>query len=253
MQEWSDEAGAPVFILEGLRPWAAFLAVTQAKMKAAAGPGAASAEESLAAGAKPLDFGALAGDDRELLFLETAREQIEILADAPDAQFAAALTEMLCVDYGDCEDDAIGSAEGDGGVLGSVYDTMLTAWLSGDVDALTPFVGQDQAMGEAERRFLEEIYAKRNARWAERIDALLDEETGVLLIAVGAGHFVADQSVLTYLARARDRGDADPIARAVAEPLGDAPPIPPAHSRPTAVDFPAGGCFHPPRYRPKNR
>ena len=87
-----------------------------------------------------------------------------------------------------------------GGLIESAYDAMLTAWLRGDVEALSPFVSAPGVeLSTAERRFLSALYAERNARWADRIGALLNEEPGVLMVAVGAGHFVAADSLLALL------------------------------------------------------
>ena len=98
LDAWALESGVNRNSLERLRPWAAFLTVTQVKLRAAAGPQSSSAEESLAA----LDLRGLASGARELRFLETAREQVEIFAGLPDADVAAMLADLLCQEYGDC-------------------------------------------------------------------------------------------------------------------------------------------------------
>ena len=46
----------------------------------------------------------------------------------------------------------------------------------------------------------EELLYKRNANWAEWIDARLESTPGTVFIAVGAGHLAGQQSVQDYLA-----------------------------------------------------
>ena len=199
LDAWANETGARRSSVERMRPWAAYLAVSQSRLRAAAGPGSASAEQALAEGGAALDMAGLAAGARELRFLETVGEQIQIFAGMSDADMALMLTDLLCQEYGDCEPDLAPAAPGDG-MVETAYDTMLAAWLSGDVEALSPFVSPDnEEMSAAERRFISALYPERNARWAERIEALLREEPGVLLVAVGAGHFVEEGSLLALL------------------------------------------------------
>ena len=74
---------------------------------------------------------------------------------------------------------------------------MMSAWASGDIDALAALM--NEAMKETPElgRIL---LTERNARWAEWIDTRLDSP-GTTFVAVGAGHLGGDESVQAMLAK----------------------------------------------------
>lgn len=76
-----------------------------------------------------------------------------------------------------------------------MLDLMVEEWLEGDADALAALMNE----GMAETPILAErlLYA-RNAKWAEWIDARMDEP-GTVFIAVGAGHLAGTKSVQDLL------------------------------------------------------
>jgi uncharacterized protein YbaP (TraB family) len=76
-----------------------------------------------------------------------------------------------------------------------MLDRMVAEWAAGDADGLADVMNEgmtDPAVAEA-------LLYKRNANWAEWIDARL-EQPGSVFIAVGAGHLAGPKSVQDYLA-----------------------------------------------------
>lgn len=72
---------------------------------------------------------------------------------------------------------------------------MITEWLEGDADGLAELMNQ----GLADPVLADALLYDRNARWADWIDARLDEP-GTVFLAVGAGHLAGSRSVQDYLA-----------------------------------------------------
>ena len=74
---------------------------------------------------------------------------------------------------------------------------MQTAWAAGDVEGLASIMNK----GLAETPELYELLlTKRNANWAEWIDARMDKP-GTVFVAVGAGHLAGEGSVQDLLAK----------------------------------------------------
>lgn len=77
-----------------------------------------------------------------------------------------------------------------------MLDKMVAEWLEGDADALAAIMNDelgDPAVAEA-------LLYKRNANWAEWIDARM-EQPGTVFVAVGAGHLAGERSVQDLLAQ----------------------------------------------------
>lgn len=74
---------------------------------------------------------------------------------------------------------------------------MVDEWAAGEVSAM-----QDNFEDFGHRDVYDAILTDRNARWADRIEAML-EEPGKVFIAVGAGHLAGPDSVQVML---EDRG-----------------------------------------------
>lgn len=75
------------------------------------------------------------------------------------------------------------------------YSARLTAWSSGDLDALAKSADATAAAYPDAHR---EVNVERNERWAERIRAMLaDDDTE--LVALGIGHLVGPDNLLDQL------------------------------------------------------
>ena len=77
------------------------------------------------------------------------------------------------------------------------FDRLFQAWYWGDTQALEAeaISGQKEKLPEA----YEVLIMGRNSEWAAEIDRVLDEETGSVFVAVGAGHLVGPDSLQSML------------------------------------------------------
>ncbi|HEX8400271.1 MAG TPA: TraB/GumN family protein [Allosphingosinicella sp.] len=79
------------------------------------------------------------------------------------------------------------------------FDAMVTAWTSGDTDAIAETFDGEASFSPELRAVL---MTRRNAAWAQWVKARL-EQPGTVLVAVGAGHLAGADSVQRML---RDKG-----------------------------------------------
>lgn len=84
--------------------------------------------------------------------------------------------------------------------LGAQFEKGVNVWMSGDMDNLHAAIMADLENNLPE--VYDAIIVQRNQNWTEEIDRLMREETGVFLIAVGAGHLTGEAS-LTLLLEAK--------------------------------------------------
>lgn len=120
-------------------------------------------------------------DGKPIHGLETIEEQIQFL----DTMSLAAQREMLL------------STLEEGAELGEIMDKLIAAWRHGD----TGYLNTGLLDGFAEHPELKKaVITDRNARWAEYIDALLDDDDDYLII-VGALHLVGEDGVPERLER----------------------------------------------------
>ena len=76
---------------------------------------------------------------------------------------------------------------------------MVTAWRSGDDATLSRLVIDEQLASQPE--IYESLMLRRNQNWAPQLDAVMRNESGVFLVAVGAGHLLGADSVLSQMER----------------------------------------------------
>ena len=72
----------------------------------------------------------------------------------------------------------------------------VTAWSRGDVEALAAIVTSDAERAPGAHRLL---LTERNRKWVDWIERRL-QRPGIVLIAVGAGHFAGPDSLIALLA-----------------------------------------------------
>jgi len=118
-------------------------------------------------------------DEKEVLGLETERQQMEIL----DNLTLEAQRNLL-----------LQSLE-EGAELEAVMNEMIAAWRHGDTEYLEQYLLS--GLQESHELF-DALVADRNRAWAEQIDKLLAEKENYLII-VGALHLVGDISVPALL------------------------------------------------------
>lgn len=121
-------------------------------------------------------------DHRQMLYLETAGQQLELLADAASDREEEILRQALD------ELDVVEKSSGD----------MIRAWKGGDARSLGTLLTKSlKEFPDIEKK----LFTERNTTWADRIGRLLSEE-GDVFVVVGAGHLVGKNGLLELL-RAR--------------------------------------------------
>lgn len=81
---------------------------------------------------------------------------------------------------------------------GADFDRLFEAWRTGDVETLTE-IGVITPQADIPEAY-QALVVDRNAAWAEELDRVLEEETGSVFVAVGAGHLVGHDSLKAMLA-----------------------------------------------------
>ncbi|CAN7249967.1 TraB/GumN family protein [Devosia sp. LjRoot3] len=113
-------------------------------------------------------------------FLETAEEQIDVIAGGSEADQIIMLEATL--------------AEAERIV--TMIDEMKDAWLGGTPETLADlFLAEMGAYGEG---FMDRLIVDRNENWVEQIEVMLAENEAAFLV-VGAGHLVGEYSVVKLL------------------------------------------------------
>jgi len=119
--------------------------------------------------------------DTPIRYLESAAQQILILASGDDAEDAQYFYETMK------------NAEN----TEAYFSDLIGAWYDGDVERLDFLVNESLRNHEGMRQ---RLLVDRNRDWAQQIDRLLTDETGTYVIAVGVGHLVGKESVQAQLA-----------------------------------------------------
>ena len=76
------------------------------------------------------------------------------------------------------------------------FDDLVEDWIEGDIEALDELINEEAESSEV---FHKALLADRNTRWVPKIEAMLEEKSGHIFIAVGAAHLAGDDSVITML------------------------------------------------------
>ncbi len=170
----AERAGVPggMQTLQVMRPWLAALTLaTTPLLKAGLDP-----EHGVD---KQLKAQMLAAG-KEVLGLETAEQQIRLLADMPDAMQLAFLRSTLNeIDKGPAE-----------------LTELIDAWKAGDTDRIASI--EDEDMRQQSPALHQRLLVERNQAWATEIAALL-KSPGTIFIAVGAAHLAGPDSVQMQL------------------------------------------------------
>jgi uncharacterized protein len=164
-----DVAGKvmPAATLERVQPWFASLVVSLGDL-------------ALTDQSQVMDmqiFQRAGQNGQRVVFLEDASEQLKILSESGDLE---SLTEML---------DEIGEVR-------RKLDDMIAAYGRSDLEALSTSTLDPEEMRERPELY-EKLLFQRNRTWMDVLQPLLAE--GGVFVAVGAGHFVGEQGLLSLL------------------------------------------------------
>lgn len=173
VREAAEIVGLPMQSLDGFRPWFVSQILSDTHLGQIGFDRESGVERVLGNLAKK------AG--KPVRYLETAEEQIEILAGFSDDDTAALLV------------DTAVSIEEEPELLSHLVDD----WAAGDTDGLAANLIEDEAFGAP--AIYRGLLVERNTDWAEQIKALMRDEAGTFLIAVGAAHLLGPDSVQSLL------------------------------------------------------
>lgn len=178
----SPEGPAMAMIIDRARPWFANMTLGITPLMAAGYESASGADTVL------MQVARAQGD--EVLGLESAEQQIELISAGTDEEQLAALQRLLAIS--DEEFDA----------MARELDAGVRAWMKGDTTALEASTeewrtGRDDGMSGG--LSYQQMMVDRNENWAEQIEALL-KGSGIAFVAVGAGHLVGPDSLQRKLA-----------------------------------------------------
>jgi uncharacterized protein len=169
----ADKLQIPLAMLAGSKPWLAAVTVETMILTRVGFDPSRGIEMHLVARA--------ANDDKDVIGLETTRQQIEML----DGLSAKAQREMLM------------QTLTDGGQIEALLDQIIDAWRSGDIDYLEKTLLSDMA---GYRELYQTIVVDRNKDWVGQIGELLDDDDDYLIV-VGTMHLVGKDGVPELLRR----------------------------------------------------
>jgi uncharacterized protein len=159
--------------LDPFKPWFAAITLVQVQMMKIGFDAESGVERRLMRRA--------VGDSKPIRGLETAREQLEIMARLPDKQ----QREFLLYSVEDAER------------MTSELDQLLSAWRRGDAKGMAQLL---QEGFDEYPDLYRPLTVERNRRWVPQIEALLDDQDDYLVV-VGALHLVGTDSVIDLLER----------------------------------------------------
>jgi uncharacterized protein YbaP (TraB family) len=170
-----DGCGLGDAVVAHVRPWMATMMVAICQMMTGAGGQLGAMHDNPEA--VLLDKAKESG--KGMMYFETAEQQINFLASAPEAAQMGQLRQAI-------DQAASGKDE---------YAGMETAWSNGDVTEIAKTVEQSRKEDPASYAT---VFTERNERFAARIEDILKGH-GTVLVAIGAGHLVGPDSVIADL------------------------------------------------------
>lgn len=171
------KASIPLELLAQTEPWLAAITIEQLMLTRIGFDPAFGVENHLMERA--------ISDQKEILGLETMRQQLELLDGLPVAVQRALLLQTL----------------EEGLEIQAQMDMLIAAWRNGDIATLEANILQDM---QAQPVLYEELVVARNKNWVKQIELLLEDSDDYLII-VGALHLVGQDGVPELL---RQRGHA---------------------------------------------
>jgi uncharacterized protein len=154
----------PAQNLERFQPWFAFILLTQSLYE-----DVEAMDQSIYKFAR--------NRYKKLEFLETPMEQIDSIVEIADLELLGETLDNL-------EQVAVDAQK------------ILAIYKAGDLDALESAIFDEQS-AHYSPRFIEAMFNRRNRAWIPKIEAHLDH--GHVFVAVGAGHLVGPEGLLTLL------------------------------------------------------
>ena len=171
VRSFAAKIGLPTIVLQSMRPWLAYVSLTQQYAQAQGlrpeeGVDLQLAREGRSAG-------------KEILYFESVEDQLAMFDSQTEAEQIAILRVTL---------DQLNT-------MPDAFTRLFDAWIDGDVDTLADLVSEGSEQAPS---FWDALFTRRNEAWVEVIDHFLKDDKSYF-IAVGAGHLVGDGSVVDLL------------------------------------------------------
>ncbi|MBJ6760562.1 TraB/GumN family protein [Myxococcaceae bacterium JPH2] len=173
--------GIPRSTLEPMRPWLVSLTLTTVGLMRAGYDGNKGVDQTFLKRAHAASDSGLRGKD--IIPLETAEQQVMLLAGVPEALQDLMLREQL---------------QNDEEQTTAYFEKMMGLWNEGDATGLAAMIFPSSADPKYQPVY-EEVYFKRNERMAHRLDGLLREPPRTHFVVVGAGHVVGPRGIPALL------------------------------------------------------
>lgn len=122
---------------------------------------------------------------KNIIELETAEFQIEIVASMPDELMLMAVEEVL-----------------EEPMTKEILEDLFSAWESGDTVVVESLIFEGMDENPEYEPFFQAIYTERNYSMADKIEEFLEDDE-VYFVVVGAAHLVGDEGIVSIL---EDRG-----------------------------------------------
>lgn len=183
LRETAEEFGIPFISLNVMKPWFVSLTLEEYRIE----------RMGLGEGVEFTLYPEVTALGKEICEMETPQEQlgswigmdlddqVDVLFQRPEGTEELGVDELIAFSEEQLED-------------------LIDEWVDGDVEALGELIDTEAGLNE---KFHEALLVTRNTNWVPRIEAMLEEKSGNILIAVGAAHLAGDDSVIKML---RDRG-----------------------------------------------
>ncbi len=171
LEEKLEAHGLPASGFDRMQPWLAYLVLSELDL---------SLMGYAAAQGVDLHFLSRAGD-REVVELETADFQLDLLSGFTDEDQRELLTEYL--DETGLEEETL---------------ELFDAWYAGDEEQLSALITEELEGSGVNARIEQELLRKRDAAMAVKIGELL-QKPGVSFVVIGAAHLVGTGSVVDLL------------------------------------------------------
>jgi uncharacterized protein YbaP (TraB family) len=170
----ADELNFSMAALDPMRPWQAFLALNVGFIMAQGFHPDSGVEPALLAEAR--------ARGKQMRFLETVEQQLDLYTSLPPAVEKKLLVETL--------------REWD--TQKAEFQSLFDAWRTGDVAALDDYM--NKSMRDEAPEVYEVLVVRRNNAWADEIAKAVTTGRGKAVVAVGAGHLAGGDSLPAMLA-----------------------------------------------------
>lgn len=165
--------GLTADVLQPMRPWLAGVSISTAAMTAAGHDFALGVDKEVEETARK--------ENDEIVYLENARLQLEALASTDEIDSEVGYDAML------------EQFE----TINETSNALLKAWTIGNLAELEKHIVKD--LQEISPAGYQKLIVQRNLNWLKELSRIMEEEQGHFFVAVGAGHFVGDDSIIRYL------------------------------------------------------